>query len=85
MTLVARRNIAVGEELTIDYAMSEGDEAWGPPWECLCGSKLCRGRFTGKDWRLHALQERYRDHFSPFINVRIQRMQARRQDDDDDL
>jgi len=74
VTLISRRDIAVGEELTIDYAMFEGDEDWVPPWECHCGSRLCRGRFTGKDWRRKELQERYRDHFSPFISDRIRRL-----------
>ena len=74
VTLVARRDIARGEELTIDYAMFEEDEDWVPSWECHCGSRLCRGRFTGKDWRCRELQERYWNHFSPFINDRIRRL-----------
>ncbi len=75
-TLVARRDIAAGEELTIDYALFEGDEDDVKPWECRCGSPLCRGRITGKDWRLPELQERYRGHFSPFINRRIERLRS---------
>jgi hypothetical protein len=71
--LIARRDIGAGEELTIDYAMFEGDEDWTPTWECRCGSRFCRGRFTGKDWQREELQERYRNHFSPFINDRIRR------------
>jgi hypothetical protein len=76
VTLVARRDIAAGEELTIDYAMFEGDEEWVGRWECHCGSKLCRGRHTGSAWRQKELQERYRNHFSPFICERIRRLQA---------
>jgi hypothetical protein len=76
VTLVARRDIVVGEELTIDYAMIEGTEEWVGPWECRCGSELCRGRYTGSDWRQKELQERYRNHFSPFICERIRRLQA---------
>jgi len=72
VTLVARRDIAVGEELTIDYCLFEGDESHVPPWTCRCGSALCRGRFTGRDWRRRDLQERYRGHFSPFIEARIE-------------
>jgi hypothetical protein len=73
ITLVARRDIPAGEELTADYAMWEWDETWGAPWKCTCGTVLCRGTVTGRDWRLPALQERYRGHFSPFINERIRR------------
>ncbi len=71
VTLVARRDILAGEELTADYAMWEADESWAAPWHCRCGSAGCRGRVTGHDWRLPDLQARYRGHFSPFIERRI--------------
>ena len=73
VTLAARRTLAMGEELTIDYAMIEGSEDWVNIRECHCGSELCRGRCTGKDWRRRELQERYPNHFSPFVNERIRR------------
>ena len=76
VTLVARRDIVTGEELTIDYAMIAEDEKWVAPWECHCGSELCRGGHTGSDWRKKELQERYQDHFSPFICERIRRLQT---------
>lgn len=78
VTLVARRNIAVGEELTVDYAMFEADETWVGRFKCRCGSSLCRERFTGRDRRPADLQERYRGHFSPFINERIRRLRTER-------
>ena len=71
VTLVARRDIRAGEEITADYAMWEDDEIYVMPWKCRCGSHLCRGTITGKDWRVKALQQRYEGHFSPFINRRI--------------
>jgi hypothetical protein len=74
VTLVARRNIEAGEELTADYAMWEANEEWVGPWECRCGSTLCRKTYTAKDWRRKELQERYRNHFSPFINERIRKL-----------
>ncbi len=73
-TLVARRDIDAGEELTIDYAMFEGNENDVKPWICRCGSLLCRHSITGQDWRLPELQWRYEGHFSPFINERIRRL-----------
>lgn len=39
--IVARRDIAAGEQLTWDYAMTE-DSDWSFPG-CLCGSAQCRG------------------------------------------
>ena len=67
-TLEARRDIAAGEELTVDYALQTAVD-----WEmaCNCGSRLCRRVVGGGDWKRPELQERYRGHFSPFLNVRI--------------
>ncbi|MBN2542723.1 SET domain-containing protein-lysine N-methyltransferase [bacterium] len=69
--IVARRDICAGEEITADYALWEADDNYVSKWECKCGSKFCRGKVTGKDWRNKELQERYRGHFSPLINKRI--------------
>ena len=71
VTLVARRDIAAGEELTVDYALHTADPDWELDGPCNCGSALCRGTVRGSDWRLAEIQERYRGHFSPFINERI--------------
>jgi len=70
-TLAARRSIEQGEELTIDYALIEGEiDDWG--FDCSCGSQLCRGRITGSDWRRPDVQERYGPHFIPLINKMIE-------------
>jgi hypothetical protein len=69
VTLIARRPIAAGEELTTDYATMTGVEEWS--MKCTCGSESCRGTIAGADWKLHTLQARYRGHFSPFLNDRI--------------
>ncbi len=65
ISIAARRPIAAGEELTIDYAMWDADPAWA--MECRCGSPLCRGRNTGDDWRIPELQRRYHGHFSSYV------------------
>jgi uncharacterized protein len=70
-TLVARRDIAPGEEVTVDYVLFTAQPTWRLDEECRCGSPLCRHIISGIDWRLPTVQERYRDHFSPFINRRI--------------
>lgn len=75
-THVARRNIQKGEEVTNDYALMEADENFVTKWECRCGSPICRKRITGKDWRLPELQARYKGHFSPLVNKRIERAKA---------
>jgi SET domain-containing protein len=75
-TLIAKRDIQIGEELTADYAIWEADEAFVSKWECRCGSIKCRGRVTGTDWRLPELQERYKDHFTPLLNKRIAKLKG---------
>jgi SET domain-containing protein len=68
VTLVTRRPVQVGEELTVDYGTMTV-VPWG--MECRCGAASCRGVVTGDDWRRPELQERYAGRFSPFINARI--------------
>ena len=75
ITWVARRDISTGEEVTGDCAMYwEPDEEEWEPWECHCGSTLCRKVFTSRDWRQVELHERYGNHFMPYINERIKRL-----------
>jgi len=71
VTLVARRDITVGEELTVDYALfTTGPVSWIDGL-CRCCSPHCRRVPGGDDWMLAEVQQRYRGHFSPFINERI--------------
>jgi uncharacterized protein len=69
ITISARRVIPDGVEATIDYALFTVAATWS--MQCHCGADSCRGVVTGDDWRLPAVHERYRGHFSPFINRRI--------------
>lgn len=72
ITLVAMRDIAVGEEACFDYAMSDSSDY--DEFECHCGSPHCRGVVTGRDWMLPSLQERYWGYFSPYLQRRIEKM-----------
>ena len=74
-TLVARRDIEPGEEVTVDYALFTTQSNWMLDTRCRCGSLHCRRIITGDDWLREDVQERYQGHFSPFINRRIERMQ----------
>ena len=74
VTLVARRDIQAGEEATVDYALFTTQSNWMLDTRCRCGSPDCRRIITGDDWRREDVQERYRDHFSPFINRRIEKL-----------
>lgn len=41
-TLIARRPIAAGEPITFDHTRTES--RFAHPFDCLCGSRRCRGR-----------------------------------------
>ena len=71
VTLVARRDIESGEEVTVDYALFTTQSNWMLDTR---GSPHCRRIITGDDWRRKDVQERYRNHFSPFINRRIEKL-----------
>ncbi|MEP7059667.1 MAG: SET domain-containing protein-lysine N-methyltransferase [Actinomycetota bacterium] len=65
LTLVAKREIGMGEEVTVDYALFTVSPKWR--MSCTCGSAFCRGEITGLDWKRGDLRERYRGHFATFI------------------
>jgi uncharacterized protein len=68
IVLVAMRDIAPGEELTIDWATTDdGDHEM----QCRCGSALCRGTVTGKDWMKKELQAKYAGWFCWFLQRKI--------------
>ncbi|MBV8978015.1 MAG: SET domain-containing protein-lysine N-methyltransferase [Alphaproteobacteria bacterium] len=79
VSLVARRNIAAGEEITLDqgtWNFDEDDYLWDCE-RCRCGARTCRGRLSASDWKLPVVQARYRGHFHPLVVRRMER-QARR-------
>jgi SET domain-containing protein len=75
IVLVAMRDIAPGEELTIDWATTDdGDHQI----QCRCGSVHCRGTVTGKDWTKKELQEKYRGWFCWFLQRKIDALPSHR-------
>jgi hypothetical protein len=76
IVLVAMRDIREGEEITFDYAMTDGEPY--DEFACACGSAHCRGRVSGDDWRHPELWERYSGYFSPYLQRRIDRLRAKR-------
>lgn len=65
---VAMRDIAPGEEITMDYAMMDNDDY---EMACQCDSRSCRGTITGQDWRLPELHNRYAGYFSTYLDEKI--------------
>lgn len=69
LTIVAMRDIAVGEEITFDYAMC--DDLSELKMDCSCSSKKCRKVISGRDWMLDDLQRKYKGYFSNYITSNI--------------
>ena len=69
--LIAMRDISVGEEVCLDYAMCDGSNY--DEFDCTCGAPNCRGRITGDDWKRPELWARYDGYFSPYLARRIAR------------
>lgn len=69
ISLVAMRDIQADEDVTYDYAMSDGSSY--DEFSCGCGSRHCRGRVSGDDWLRADLWKRYAGYFSPYLQRRI--------------
>ncbi len=69
-TLVARRDIAAGDELTIDYSTGNADPSF--LLACHCESYRCRQMVTGEDWRIPELQRRYARHWTRSVQLLIE-------------
>ena len=70
IVFAAMRNVAAGEELTIDYATTDDDDSESP---CACGAPACRKVLSGRDWQRPELQARYAGWFSSYLEARIRR------------
>jgi uncharacterized protein len=73
VVLVAMRDIAAGEELTIDYALFLAGPGFA--MDCRCQAAACRGMVTGTDWTRPGLRERYRGWFSWWLQQKITQTQ----------
>ncbi len=69
VTLVARRDLAAEEELTVDYALSVDDPDF-VMW-CHCETYRCRQAIEGTDWRIPQLQTRYAGWWAPRMQQHI--------------
>ncbi|GAB4321035.1 MAG: SET domain-containing protein-lysine N-methyltransferase [Phototrophicales bacterium] len=74
-TMIARRDIQPGEEITYDYATTEVDI----PFEmiCLCGSPICRGKVTNRDYLDPEWQKRFGEHLPRHTLKAIARGEAK--------
>ncbi|KAG2423830.1 hypothetical protein HXX76_014990 [Chlamydomonas incerta] len=75
VTVAAMRDIAEGEELTIDYGtvMDESIEDTGlETFDCACDAAACRRRVTPRDYKLPAVQENCRGFFPPYMRAKLE-------------
>ena len=61
ISMVAMKNIKEGEEITIDYSITECDELW--EMKCYCGAKNCRKIVKS----IQYLPEKTFDKYMPYI------------------
>lgn len=64
ITVVTMRDVAPGEELSFDYAMTEDSD-----WEmyCLCGTKSCRKIIKGYRYLPDSFRRKYEGYISPWL------------------
>jgi hypothetical protein len=63
--LFTREDIPAG--VVVSRLGATSTDAAGFRMVCRCGSRLCRGMVTGRDWQRADLQERYRGHWVPAL------------------
>ena len=68
IVFVALRDIAGGEELTLDYATIDHDTE---PMACRCGARGCRQLITGQDWQKPEVQQKYGSYFAWYLLEKI--------------
>lgn len=76
LTLVAMRDIRAGEQVTFDYAICMTTGILN--LNCVCGSKDCRRKIKGTDWKIVKLQKKYKKYFQPYILEKIKRLYKRK-------
>ncbi len=69
ITFAALRDIIIGEELTIDYAMVDNEEY---RFKCNCNSSCCRNEITGFDWKIVDLQKKYKGFFARYLSDKME-------------
>ncbi|CAF3288105.1 unnamed protein product [Rotaria socialis] len=73
---IARRNIASGEELTINYSTFMTTI---PDFPCWCGTAICRRQIKSDEYKEKWFQERYGLHVSPYMlmSLEIEKLKKR--------
>lgn len=69
VTLISKRKIEVGEEITLDQGTWNFEDAsyTDDSAQCNCGSTDCTGSLTKHDWLIPRVQYKYSKHFHPVV------------------
>lgn len=67
--LIATRGIPAGEAIAFDYALCTSEPDFR--MECFCRAENCREFITGEDWKIPALQKKYKGYFQPYLERKI--------------
>lgn len=73
VTVVALKNIKRGEEITIDYSITEMDKLWY--MKCFCGSPQCRKMIRSIEF----LPERVFNKYIPYVPRAFQKFYYQKQ------
>jgi len=65
LDVVARRDIAAREQVTMDYATYCGENMTS--FDCICGSPGCRRIIRGTDYKDPLIRQRYGTHMSHYV------------------
>ena len=76
-TLVATRDINVGEEINVDYQLFDTESILRQRVECSCGTKKCRGTLDWSFYRNIDWQMKNYNDCSPYIKKRINELKTK--------
>ncbi|UJR28881.1 hypothetical protein I4U23_010101 [Adineta vaga] len=76
-TVVASRDIAIGEELTYDYHFLETEPSLIRGLECKCETPSCVGRLMFDRYREEEFQKQHYDHMSPYLQSRVRELKTK--------
>jgi len=76
-TIVAMRQIAIGEELTYDYHFLETEASLIRGLECKCDTPSCVGRLMFDRYREEDFQKSYYEHMSPYLQARVRELKTK--------
>jgi SET domain-containing protein len=73
-TVMAIRNIDIGEELTYHYGCLDSETTLSTDFICKCGAKNCVGKLKYDFWRDPEWQKKYEQYSGDYIKQKIRKL-----------